>query len=275
MSISIFILTLNEEKNIRACIESVSFSDDIVLLDSYSKDTTVSIAKEMGARIYKREFDNWSSHQNWAMQNIDFKYDWVFYLDADERMTCDLREEILKKASNNKGQYNGFVAGRINYFMGKPITHCYPPVPILRFFKPSCIRYKRLVNPIAIIEGRTGKLESKFLHYNFSKGLTEWFEKHNKYSLAEAKEAFEVLNGKGVKLSLFDSDAALRRVALKNLALTLPGRPILKFFYLYVLKFGFLDGRAGFTYCILQSIYEHMIDLKIMELKLRYRGKNL
>ena len=96
MSISIFILTLNEERNIRACIESVSFSDDIVLLDSYSKDTTVSIAKEMGARIYKREFDNWSSHQNWAMQNIDFKYDWVFYLDADERMTCDLREEILK-----------------------------------------------------------------------------------------------------------------------------------------------------------------------------------
>lgn len=166
----------------------------------------------------------------------------------------------------------GHFVGRTNYFMGRTITHCYPPVPIMRFFQPQCIRYERLVNPIAIINGETGDLTNRFVHYNFSKGLTEWFDKHNKYSLSEAKEGLKALREQDPDVSLFSKDRALKRVALKNLALRLPGRPFVKFCYLYFFKLGFLDGKAGFTYCILQSIYEYLIDLKMWELKRTEKG---
>lgn len=270
--ISIFILTLNEEQNIEACLESVAFSDDVVVLDSYSSDQTTQLAAARGARVVQRKFDNWAAHQNWAMAHIEFKHDWVFYLDADERMTMELRRDLERIAADPDEFRRGYFCGRTNYFMGRPIPHCYPPVPIMRFFKPEYIRYERLVNPIAIVDGDTGALNSRFLHYNFSKGLTEWFDKHNKYSLAEAKEGLKAIREKGPDVSLFSSDKALKRVAFKNLALRLPGRPFLKFIYLYIIKLGILDGRAGFTYCILQSIYEYLIDLKMWELRRTEQG---
>jgi glycosyltransferase involved in cell wall biosynthesis len=272
MSISIFILTLNEEQNIEACLNSVAFVDDVVVLDSFSSDKTVELAEAKGARVVQRKFDNWAAHQNWAMANIEFKHKWVFYLDADERMTPELQAEILTIAANENDTKRGYFVGRTNYFMGRTITHCYPPVPIMRFFQPKSIRYERLVNPIAIIDGEVGDLTNRFLHYNFSKGLTEWFDKHNKYALSEAKEGLKALREQDPDVSLFSKDRALKRVALKNLALRLPGRPFLKFFYLYGLKLGFLDGRAGFTYCVLQSIYEYLIDLKMWELKRKEKG---
>jgi glycosyltransferase involved in cell wall biosynthesis len=273
--ISIFILTLNEENNIRACLESVAWADDVVVLDSFSTDRSVEIASGMGARIVQRKFDNWAAHQNWAVATIEFKHRWVFYLDADERMTPELQAEIQAIAANPEESRRGFYCGRINYFMGRAITHCYPPVPILRFFQPPFIRYERLVNPIAKIDGETGSLQHRFLHYNFSKGITEWVDKHNKYSLAEAMEGRKALGQEDSSVSLWSGDPALRRVALKNLALRLPLRPVLKFSYLYFLKLGILDGRAGFTYCVLQSIYEYLIDLKMWELRMIAAGKTV
>ncbi len=270
--ISIFILTLNEEQNVDICLESVRDFDDVVVLDSFSSDKTVELAEAKGARVVQRKFDNWAAHQNWAMANIEFKHKWVFYLDADERMTPELQAEITAIAANEQEQRRGFSVGRTNYFMGRTITHCYPAVPIMRFFQPKYIRYERLVNPIALIDGETGHLSHRFLHYNFSKGLTEWFDKHNKYALSEAKEGLKALREQDPDVSLFSKDPALKRVALKNLALRLPGRPFVKFLYLYILRRGFLDGKAGFTYCILQSIYEYLIDLKMWELKRTEKG---
>lgn len=270
--ISILILTLNEEANIKACIDSVSWSDDIVVLDSGSKDATAEIARNAGARIVTRPFDNWASHQNWAVANIIFRHNWVFYLDADERMTPELAAEIQAIAFDSGESRKGFYCGRINYFMGRPITRCYPPVPILRFFQPAHIRYERLVNPIARVEGPTGHLAHRFIHYNFSKGLTEWFEKHNRYAKSEAIEAIRALETSDPSVSIFSSDKALRRVAVKNASLKMPMRPVLKFLYLYVVRLGLLDGRPGLSYCILQSIYEYMIDLKIREIRLNAEG---
>jgi glycosyltransferase involved in cell wall biosynthesis len=271
-NISIFILTLNEEQNVDACLASVRDFDDVVVLDSFSSDDTVALAEAKGARVVQRKFDNWAAHQNWAMGNIEFKHKWVFYLDADERMTPELQDEIMAIAANEDAPQRGFSVGRTNYFMGRTIEHCYPAVPIMRFFQPKYIRYERLVNPIALIDGETGHLQHRFLHYNFSKGLTEWFDKHNKYSLSEAKEGLKALREVDPDVSLFSKEPALKRVALKNLALRLPGRPFAKFLYLYVLRLGFLDGKAGFTYCILQSIYEYLIDLKMWELKRTEKG---
>ena len=125
--ISIFILTLNEEQNIGECIRSVGFADDVIVLDSFSKDNTVGEAEALGATVYQREFDNWAAHQNWAMKNIQFKNDWVFYLDADERMTKELRDEILAIAGAKENKIRGyFVRIELIISWGKPITHCYP-----------------------------------------------------------------------------------------------------------------------------------------------------
>mgnify|MGYP002737529775 CR=1 FL=1 len=273
--ISILILTLNEEANIKACIESVSWSDDIMVLDSGSTDATAEIARRAGACVVTRPFDNWASHQNWAVSNISFRHKWVFYLDADERMTPELAQEIQNIAENPREHRRGFYCGRINYFMGRPITRCYPPVPILRFFQPAHVRYERLVNPVAFVDGETGSLAGRFLHYNFSKGLTEWFDKHNRYSLSEAIEAVRALETRDRSTSILSTDKALRRVAIKNASLKLPLRPAIKFLYLYVLRLGLLDGRPGFKYCILQSIYEYLIDLKILEIRLNREGTPL
>src|SRR5437773_2549896 len=98
--ISVLILTLNEEENLPACMESVKWSDDIVVLDSFSTDKTVEIARAAGARVMQRQFDNWAAHQNWALENIQFKNPWVYYSDADEIVTSGLRDELLAIARN-------------------------------------------------------------------------------------------------------------------------------------------------------------------------------
>ena len=272
MKISILILTLNEEPNIGACLDSVSGFDDIVVLDSLRKDATKQIAVAKGARVVERPFDNWAAHQNWAMANIDFRNPWVFYLDADERMTPELRAEIQAIAADSKRAEVAFYCGRKNFFMGKWIRHAMPPGMIMRFFKPTKIKFERLVNPVPVIDGPHGYLSNYFEHYNFSKGLTEWFDKHNKYSLLEAMEGMK-LRAKPVGFSaIFSGDRFDRRRALKELSFKLPMRTAIKFCYLYFLQRGFLDGRAGFTYCKLQSIYEYMIVVKMRELARNERG---
>jgi glycosyltransferase involved in cell wall biosynthesis len=271
--VSILILTLNEEQNLPACLDSVAWSDDVTVLDSLSTDRTTEIARERGARVVQRRFDNWSAHQNWAMENIEFRHRWVFYLDADERMTPELADEVRRIAADPKETRVAFFCPRKNFFMGRWIRHAMPPGMVMRFFKPPKIRFERLVNPTPVLAGPHGYLEGYLLHYNFSKGLTEWFDKHNKYSLFEAMEGRKLLRENlGTKPSLLSRDGALRRQALKNLSFRLPLRPFLKFGYMYFLERGILDGKAGLTYCTLQAIYEYMIVVKMRELDRKSRG---
>ena len=272
MPISILILTLNEEVNIGACLDALAGFDDVVVFDSLSKDRTKEIALAKGARVVERPFDNWAAHQNWAMDNIDFKHPWVFYLDADERMTPELREEILAIARNGSRPEVAFYCGRKNFFLGKWIRRAMPPGMIMRFFKPKKVRFERLVNPIPVIDGPHGYLRNYFEHYNFSKGLTEWFDKHNKYSLFEAMEGMKIRERPVGLGALFARDRFERRRALKELSFRIPLRPLIKFLWMYVGKLGFLDGSAGYTYCKLQAMYEYMIVVKMRELARKQRG---
>ena len=271
--VSILVLTLNEASNISTCLESVSLFDDVVVLDSHSSDATCEIARSRGAKVVQRRFDNWAAHQNWAMENITFQNDWVFYLDADERMTPELQAEIFAISKDRSRREVAYYCGRRNFFMGKWIRHAMPPGMIMRFFRPECVRFERLVNPVPVIYGTHGYLSEMFDHYNFSKGLTEWFDKHNRYSLFEAMEGMKILDGVRPGVSdLLSRDRFRRRKALKDLSFRIPLRPAVKFLWMYVLKLGFLDGRAGFTYCRLQAIYEYMIVVKMHELARRQRG---
>ncbi|MDR4463471.1 MAG: glycosyltransferase family 2 protein [Nitrospira sp.] len=273
MSLSILILTLNEERNLGDCLESVSWADDIVVLDSFSNDRTVKIAEEKGARVVQRRFDNWSAHQNWALEHIPFKFPWVFYLDADERMTDDLKEELLAIARDPIRKPVAYYCGRRNMFMGCWIKHAMPPGMIMRFFRPPSVRFQRLVNPVPVINGSHGYLTGMLIHYNFSKGISEWIEKHNRYSQLEAQEGMKLIHHREAsEPGLLSTDPALRRRALKNLSFKLPWRPLIKFLYFYVWQHGWLDGKPGFTYCVLQAFYEYMIVLKMRELERQQHG---
>ena len=272
MGVSILILTKNEEPNIEACLDALRGFDDIVVLDSLSTDRTQDMARARGARVVERPFDNWAAHQNWAMEHIDFRHPWVFYLDADERMTPELRAEIEAIAADDRRAPVAYFCGRRNFFMGKWIRHAMPPGMIMRFFRPERIRFERLVNPVPKVDGPVGYLVHMFDHYNFSKGLTEWFEKHNRYSLFEAMEGMKPRAASGGLGELFSGDPFARRLALKELSFRMPLRPLLKFAWMYLVKLGFLDGRAGYTYCRLQAIYEYMIVVKMREIERDRRG---
>jgi hypothetical protein len=273
MGLSVLILTLNEELNLPKCLASVSWSDDIVVLDSFSTDRTVEIAKAAGARVLHRRFDNWSCHQNWAVRSIEFKHPWVYYSDADECVTPELAGELLSIAGSGAG---GPVAYRVrfkNIFMGRWIRHSsLYPTWVLRFFRPDKVHWERLVNPVAVVDGPEGRLQGHFEHYSFNKGLAEWFAKHNLYSSDEARELIRTVAGTMDWQGLISQDPAQRRKAMKSLAYRMPLRPVLVFSYLYFFRLGLLDGVPGLTYCRLRAMFEYMVDLKVKELKRKEKG---
>jgi glycosyltransferase involved in cell wall biosynthesis len=273
MTVSIFIQTLNEEKNLPACLDSVAWADDIHVLDSFSTDGTERICRQRGVHFYQRKYEGRGPHQNWAMQNIPWKYPWVFYLDADEHMTPPLRDEIRAIAADPAERRVAFWCGRKNFFRGKWLRFSMPPGHIMRFFKPPHIRFERLANPVPVVDGPVGYLRNHFLHYNFSKGLAEWIERHNRYSTYEAIETLKALRNRPLRpANLLSPDPMTRRLELKNLSFRLPARPLLKFLYMYLLRGGFLDGGPGLTYCTLQAFYEYLIVQKVTELRRIERG---
>jgi glycosyltransferase involved in cell wall biosynthesis len=266
--ISILILTKNEEQDLPGCLESVAWSDDIHVYDSYSTDGTVDIALAFGAHVTQRVFDNWSAHQNWGLKNIPFKHSWVFYIDADERMT----PELVREANRVVAQAEHFVAFRMRRrdFMGDTwLKHVQPQPFSLRLFRSSKMHYERLVNPIPLPDGPVGWVDGYLDHLPFSKGITHWFNRHNSYSTLEAQQI--LINRStnttfSLRKAFLAPDFHERRFHQKELFYRAPARPLLKFILLYFLRCGFLDGYAGFTYATLQSFYEYMIVLKTHEL---------
>jgi len=266
-SCSVFIQTLNEEKNLPRCLDSLKWSDDIVVLDSISSDRTEEIAKSYGARFFQRPYDGRANNQNWAVNNIKFKHEWVWYVDADEVTPPELAEEILRITSDETRKEVCYFVHRNNMFMGRPLKHCCREI-IARLWKPSCMSWERGANPIANINGESGFLKNRFDHYFFSKGFADWINRHNKYSTYESIETLKALGENNFKISeLFSSNPVIRRNAQKQLSYRLPCRPLFRFLHMYVWCGGFLDGKPGLIYSTLISIYEYFIVLKIKELK--------
>lgn len=270
--VSILILTKNEEQDLPECLRSVAWSDDVHLYDSLSTDRTLQIAESFGAKITSRKFDNWSAHQNWGLANIRFKYPWVLYIDADERVSDGLRQAAIEAAKKDAPE-SAFRLRRRDFFTdGTWLEHAQISPFYLRLFRPGKMRYERLVNPVSIVDGPIGEIDGYLDHYPFSKGVGFWLERHIKYADLEAKTILEN-RAKGGKFSLakaFTSkDFTEKRFHQKELFYRIPGRPLIKFFYMMVLRRAFLDGRAGITYAALQSIYEYFIVLKQREFESR------
>ena len=267
------ILTLNEESNLRRCLDSLSWCDDVVVLDSNSADRTVHIANEYGVRFIERPFDDYANQRNYGLNDIQYKNPWVLMVDADEEVSPDLASEIKLVLDHVKPEICLYRMRRKDYFFNKWIRHSSGyPTWFGRLARVGHVRVERAINEEYHTDGEIAYLEHHLLHYPFNKGFHAWFEKHNRYSTMEAaasssREVNAVTFG-----DLVQSDPVERRKAIKSFVYSLPGRPILMFFALYFIRRGFLDGSPGLTYCMLRAIYEYMIDCKVKEMKLRRKG---
>ncbi|BAU12774.1 glycosyl transferase family protein [Leptolyngbya sp. NIES-3755] len=266
---SIFILTHNEETEIAACVESALLSDDVIVVDSFSDDRTLSIAEAYPVRTVQHKFESHGKQRTWMLRSIPVKYDWVYILEADERMTPELFQECLDtiETAEHVGYY---VAERV-MFMGKWIRRStqYPRYQ-LRLFQREKVWFTDYGHTEReVVEGTTGFLKETYPHYTSGKGFSRWIDKHNRYSTNEAIETlrqleFGQLDWKALFLGRSEVE---RRRALKDLSLRLPFRPLIRFLYMYFLLGGILDGYPGFTWCMLQAFYEYLILLKVWELK--------
>ena len=264
--LSILILTLNEEVNVGDCINSVKFSDDIFVLDSFSSDQTVEIAEALGANVIQRKFDNYAAQRNYGL-NLEFKHDWILMIDADERIPEDLYQEIISIIQFKDNPKTLYRVRRKDIFMDRWIKHSSGyPTWFGRLFKKGTVRVERAINEEYYTDGEIGFLNRHMVHYPFNKGLDYWFERHNRYSQMEAQKLMEE---KKSRLIFGTFSIKIRCCAEKHskpLPIKCLFRPLLTFIFLYVFKLGMLDGRPGFHFSLMRSFYEYQIDLKMNEL---------
>ena len=267
LKIAALILTYNEEINITACIKSLHFVDQVFVFDSFSNDNSVLLAKEEGAEVFQRKFDNYASQRNEALKAVPALFDWVLMIDADERITAELEVEILAVIRNVESKNTMYCVRRKDMLNGKWLKHSSGyPTWFPRFFKNNSVTVEREINEEYTTTGEISNLQNHLLHYPFNKGIEWWFQKHNVYSSMEAVklniEIKEHYSSKG----LMSKDPMKRRKAQKQLLYRIPCRPQIMFFTLFILRLGFLDGKQGYLYCKLRKTYEWMIDLKVKEL---------
>ncbi len=272
--ISVLIPTRNEARNIADCLTSVSWCADVVVVDSNSTDGTQELARQHGAKVVDFQWNKrFPKKKNWALEAIPWKYEWVLILDADERITPELAEDIREEMKRPRA--DGYFINRRFIFLGKWIRHCgYYPSLNLRLFKHGLGRYEKLhegdsrsgdneVHEHVVLNGKTAYLTNDMLHYAYP-DISAWVEKHNRYSNWEAEVEVNghVANeGQGIG----ESPSSRRR--LRTWSRHLPFRPALRFAYSYFLKRGFLDGYEGYVFCRLLATYEMLSVLKARELR--------
>jgi glycosyltransferase involved in cell wall biosynthesis len=228
--ISLVVITLDEEENIAACIESVRGAGEVIVVDSFSTDATVEKARALGAIVHQREFVSNADQKNWAMQRATRP--WVLILDADERLTPELREEIAERIG--RPDADGYWIRRRTDFLGVPIRHCgWQRDRVLRLLRRGSGRYpERAVHERLELEGKAGTLKGRIEHHPY-RDLDDYIERMGRYSLRGAVE----LHRRGVRW--------FPRILL---------RPGARFLRMYLLQLGFLDGAAGIVLCMLAAV---------------------
>jgi len=216
--LSVIIPTFNEESYIEDAIKSVSFADEIIVVDSYSSDNTKNIAISLGCKVLERKFDNFSAQKNFALEYA--KGDWILFIDADERVTEKLRHEIQETLKNPK--YSGYKLKFPHFYMNRFLYHKVDKV--VRLVKNKDLKFTGDVHEKLHVPGRIGKLNNFMIHYTY-KGLFSHLQKKDSYAWFQAKES----HSKGKKVTVFH----------------LFFKPFYRFFHAYIIKRGFMDGIPG------------------------------
>ena len=272
--LSILIPIRNEAANLRRCLGSVAWADEIFVVDSASTDDSVTIAESLGAQIVQFHYNGtWPKKKNWALQNLPFRHDWVLILDADETLPPAAEEEIRGIVSDKNHPVAGYWINRRFMFMGRWLKHAYFRNWNLRLFQHRLGRYEKItgsytasgdneVHEHIVVQGRTARLACLMDHYAFP-SVEVFVEKHNRYSNWEARVATDGdLHSSGLQ----SAHVGWRR-KLKRWSRHLPFRPLLRFCYVYFWQLGFLDGRPGYYFARLHATYELLSIAKTYELR--------
>lgn len=280
MKITTVILTYNSTSSIEKVIDSCkSISDHILVVDSFSTDNTLEILKRHRCKIVQHSFDNYSAQRNWAQSQLQLDPDdWILHLDSDEVLSNELVESIRHTKSNPNPQINGYLIQRLSFFMGKPIRFGHiNPSWHLRLFKAGEGQCEdRLYDQHFIVNGLTCKIKGLLLDLQETTVET-WTNSHNRWSSLEALEIAgcetrDCSTSDILKASLSGDPRMQKRWLKNNIYYRSPLflRAILFFLYSYFLRLGFLDGKTGFVYHVLQSFwFRFLVDAKIIE----YRSK--
>jgi glycosyltransferase involved in cell wall biosynthesis len=277
--LSILIPAKNEGANLRACLESCRFAAEVVVVDSGSTDGTREIADEFGATVVDFQWNGqFPKKKNWALAQIPWQHEWIFILDADERITPELAAELQAVVAQPGPGPDGFYVNRRFWFLDGWLLHCgYYPSWNLRFFRHRLGRYEQLadlgdtrsgdneIHEHVVLSGPTGHLRGEMEHYAFPT-IDIWVEKHNRYSNWEAR-LLASPSGRAAAASAPLDPVLARKRRLKHLAARLPFRPTLRFCYHYLLRAGFLDGYRGYVFCRLMAVYEFLSVAKARELR--------
>lgn len=240
------VLTKNEQENIKKCIDSLSFCDQVIVVDDESTDATVNIAKKAQAKVVSHSLNNdYSAQRNWAIEQV--KSGWILFVDADEEVSPKLAAEITSQIE--KIEYKGFLIPRVDLMWGRQLHHGdVGNVKIMRLARKGAGKWQGKVHETWGVEGRVGVLRNPLLHYPHPT-MTAFLKRINLYSTIRAKELFkEEIKTNLVQISFF---------------------PLGKFLYLYILKLGFLDGTAGFVHSMTMAFYTFLTRGKLW---LLYKG---
>lgn len=243
MRLSVILITMNEAENIRACLDSVAWVDEIIVVDSGSTDDTVAIAREFTSRVYAHDWPGFGLQKNRALDYATCE--WVLSIDADERVTPELRAAIEAVLHNEKNVCAGYRISRLSSYCGRFMRHSgWYPDRLVRLFRRGAARFSDdLVHERLLIEGDVGQLDGELLHYAFD-NLEEVLHKVNSYSSAGA-----------IMMQRRGRNASLSGAVLRGLW---------SFLRTYVLRGGFLDGREGFMLAVSNAEGTYYRYLKLM-----------
>ncbi|QLQ65041.1 MULTISPECIES: glycosyltransferase family 2 protein [Providencia] len=277
--LSVIILTYNEEKHIERCIKSLKeFAHEIFIIDSFSTDNTAELAKKLGAIVYKNEWPgNHAAQFQWGLDNCPIETDWIMKMDADEYVTNELSLEIKSSLSQISNDVSGIYIKRRVFFMGKWIKHGgYYPTWLLRVWRytDGHMEQRWMDEHIKLTRGSVIKFKHDIVDDNLN-SLTWWIEKHNNYATREAADTLNIIyqfsSSCGISPKLCGTQEQRKRfLKLQYVKLPLFIRPILYFFYRYIIKLGFLDGKRGLIWHLLQGFwYRLLVDCKVFDIKRR------
>jgi glycosyltransferase involved in cell wall biosynthesis len=262
--VEIMIPTLNEAEHITEAVNSAKTLGPVFVLDSHSTDGTQELARAAGATVVEHAFVDYGSQKNWGLDHLPFKGEWTFILDADERITPQLRAELIERVAKQKA-VSGYYINRTLLFMGQNVRHggLYPSWN-LRLFRRGAARYEnRSVHEHVICSGRTDYMRHEMLHVR-RESMSHYLEKHIRYADMESNEWLKWRLGHSANAptaQLFKDALRWRQWVRRNVWPRLPARPLWRFLYMYFIRFGILDGRAGWHLSELMACYEYMISL--------------
>jgi len=275
--LSFLMLTLDEEQNLERSLSSLAgWADEVVIVDSFSKDRTLEVAQKYGARVVQHKFEGHARQWLWGMRNIEFRHEWLFMHDPDHRVLPELKEELAEVFHRGiPGDVNGLFVKRRNVFQGKWIRHGgYYPIYMLKIVRHRLVSFdEHEFDYRAYVPGKTWSLRHDIIEENVKEeDITFWIDKHNRFASRQAEEEmFRARNPASWKTTpAFFGNSDQRTLWLKIRWYRMPlfVRPFLYFFYRYFLRLGFLDGRKGFTFHFLQGFwYRLLVDIKLDQMR--------